>query len=232
MANDKISVIIPVLNEAPTIQKCLSQVQQSLDVEVIVVDGGSWDETVQLAKASGARVLMSSPGRATQMNTGANAATGDILLFLHVDTQLPDCFTQAVRQTLQAAGVVAGAFELHIDGTLPGLRWVEWGVKWRSRLFQLPYGDQAIFLKADTFSKIGGFPDLPIMEDFELIRRLKQLGRIAIAPYSVLTSARRWEKLGVLRTALLNQLMIVAYLLGVSGDRLVCWYRGKPLMKK
>jgi rSAM/selenodomain-associated transferase 2 len=226
LSNEKISIVIPVLNEASQIQTCLSTLQQSPDVEVIVVDGGSCDETVDRATACGVYVIESLPGRSLQMNRGAETATGDILLFLHVDTQLPHQFVSAIPQTLGQPNVVAGAFELQIGGTLAGLRWVEWGVKWRSHLFQLPYGDQAIFMRATTFQQIGGFPELPIMEDFELVRRLKQLGRVAIAPYPVTTSARRWEKLGVLKTTLLNQLMIIAYLLGVSSDRLVRWYKG------
>lgn len=232
MVNGKISVIIPVLNEANAIQTCLLQVPQGSDMEIIVVDGGSEDETVRLAQVCGARVMVSPLGRALQMNLGAYAATGDILLFLHVDTRLPNQFITAARQTLEQVGVVAGAFELRIDGTLAGLRWVERGVRWRSHIFQLPYGDQAIFLKADTFKKIGGFPELPVMEDFELVRRLQRIGRVAIAPYPVVTSARRWKKLGVLKTTLLNQIMIVAYLLGVSGDRLVRWYKGAPPAKR
>jgi uncharacterized protein len=225
-----VSVVIPVLNEAATIQAALNHLQAAQagqTIEVIVVDGGSQDETTALAAEMGAKVIISAaPGRANQMNTGAALASGEILLFLHVDTRLPDGFVTLVQQTLFQPGTIAGAFELKIDGTESGLRLVEWGVKWRSRLLQLPYGDQAIFLDATTFHKVGGFLPLPIMEDFEFIRRLQTKGKIAIAPAAIMTSARRWQKLGVLKTTLINQLIIAAYFLGLSPERLARWYKG------
>jgi hypothetical protein len=220
----KISVIIPVLNEADLIAETLMRLLEQPGLELIVVDGGSQDETVAIAQSLGVTVLQSAPGRAVQMNVGAQAATGKILLFLHVDTCLPSNFERLVEQTLTQPNVVAGAFELAIASNLPGLRWVEWGVKWRSRLLQLPYGDQAIFLTAKMFDQIGGFPELPIMEDFELIRQLQKQGQIAIAPASVVTSGRRWEKLGTLRTTMINQLVVLGYFLGVSPNRIRQWY--------
>jgi len=192
---------------------------------VIVVDGGSSDNTVKIAEALGARVISSAQSRAHQMNSGANVAKGNILLFLHADTCLPHNFDSFVRQTLLQPKAIAGAFELKIDGKTVGLRLVEWGVRVRSHLFQMPYGDQGIFLKASVFQNMGGFPDLPILEDFELIRRLRQKGRIAIARAAVITSSRRWQKLSVFRATLINQLIIIGYLLGVSPTRLALWYR-------
>jgi rSAM/selenodomain-associated transferase 2 len=225
LTNQQISVIIPTLNEVKTLPLTLKRIQTAINVEVIVVDGGSLDATVQLAKSLGAKVVSSIAGRSCQMNLGADVANGDILLFLHADTNLPIEFDRLIRQTLQHPGVIAGAFELKIDGTNPGLRIVEWVVKWRSHLFQMPYGDQAIFLKSSIFYKMGGFPDLPIMEDFEFIRKLKQQGQIAIAPAAVVTSGRRWRKLNICRTTLINQLMILGYLLKVPPARLAHWYR-------
>ncbi|MGJ3248194.1 MAG: TIGR04283 family arsenosugar biosynthesis glycosyltransferase [Elainellaceae cyanobacterium] len=220
-----VSVIMPVLNEEHTIGHSVAGALAEPNVEVIVVDGGSRDRTIEVAQDAGATVMSAPAGRALQMNVGAQAAQGDILLFLHADTRLPDGFAAEIRQTLAKTGVIAGAFQLRIDGTAPGLNLIEWGVKWRSRIFQLPYGDQAIFLESSTFQQVGGFPDLPIMEDFELIRRLHSLGTIAIAPSAVITSGRRWDKLGVLKTTVINQLIIVAYLLGVPIDRIARWYR-------
>jgi rSAM/selenodomain-associated transferase 2 len=159
------------------------------------------------------------------MNAGAAVSTGEILLFLHADTHLPTEFETLVRQALQNAGTVAGAFELRIDAQLRGLRLVERMVNVRSRFLSMPYGDQAIFLKATVFHEIGGFPDLPIMEDFELMLRLKRLGRITIVPAPVLTSGRRWQKLGVVKTTLINQLIIAGYFLGIPPAQLVRWYR-------
>jgi uncharacterized protein len=215
-----LSIVIPALNEANRIGSVLQFIQASQDVpiELIVVDGGSQDDTVAI-------VLTCRNGRAAQMNRGAEIATGQVLLFLHADTRLPECWLTEVQRTLSRSGVVAGAFELRIDGQEPGLRLVEWGVKWRSRLLQLPYGDQALFLRSETFQQLGGFPELPIMEDFVLVRRLQSLGKIAIVSQPVITSARRWQKLGIFKTTLINQLVIAAYFLGISPDRIARWYR-------
>lgn len=225
--NLKISIIIPVLNEASTIAPVISTARNAENVEIIVADGGSSDGTVEIAKSLSDRVISTTPGRATQMNAGAAASTGDILLFLHADTLLPDGFDTCVRQALAKPGTVGGAFELKINAPNPSLRLVEKGVNFRSHLLQMPYGDQAIFLKTVTFEQMGGFPNLPLMEDFEFVRRLKKQGRIEILSMPVLTSARRWQQVGVLKTTVINQIVIIAYFLGVSPDRLGEWYRGK-----
>ncbi|MEP0818886.1 TIGR04283 family arsenosugar biosynthesis glycosyltransferase [Trichocoleus desertorum] len=225
LGNEKISIIIPVLNEAAAIAQTLTAAQQVSQAEIIVVDGGSQDETVAIAQSLGAKVITTAPGRAQQMNAGAKVATGEVLLFLHGDTLLPADFATQIRQDLISPGVIAGAFALSINSALPGIRLIERLVNWRSRYGQMPYGDQAMFLRAKTFQQMGGFADLPIMEDFELMQRLKQKGAIAIVPEPVITSGRRWARLGVLRTTLLNQLIILAYFLGVPRDRLARWYR-------
>lgn len=222
----RLSVIIPTLDEATAIRETLMSVQHDGDAEVIVVDGGSQDDTVAIAYSLGIKVLTCPPRRARQMNAGAQVATGKIVLFLHADTRLPLGFAQLVQEALQQPEVIAGAFELSIDGNFPGRRWVEWGVKWRSHRLQLPYGDQAIFLRTSTFTKMGGFADLAIMEDFELIHRLKRHGKIAIVPTPVKTSGRRWQRLGVVQTTLINQWMVLAYYLGIPSDRIADWYRG------
>ncbi|TVQ12579.1 MAG: glycosyltransferase [Leptolyngbya sp. DLM2.Bin27] len=223
-----ISIVIPTLNEAQNLPRVLATTP--VGVEVVVADGGSTDRTREVARAWGARVIESTPGRSHQQNQGAAVATGSILLFLHADTRLPEGFDAAIRQTLAQPGVVAGAFRLTIDGPGRGLRWVEWGVNLRSRHLQMPYGDQAIFLRAEVFDQLGGFPDLPMMEDFELVRRLRKVGRVAIAPRAVVTSDRRWRNLGILRTTLANQVMVVGYLCGIDPPKLARWYRrlGKP----
>ena len=223
--HNTISIIIPTFNEAANIENAIASTQPSTNVELIIVDGGSQDNTVNIAQSLGVKVILSAPGRAVQMNAGAMAATGDILLFLHADTCLPAGFDKMVRNALQQPKTVAGAFALRIDAPNLALRWVEKGVNWRSHFFQMPYGDQAIFLTTEIFQKIGNFPELPIMEDFELIRRLKRIGKIAIIPVPIITSARRWLKKGVLQTTLLNQIVIIAYFLGVSPERIRCWYR-------
>jgi rSAM/selenodomain-associated transferase 2 len=191
--------------------------------EIIVADGGSTDGTAAVAEARGARVVGSEPGRGRQMNRGAAAATGDVLLFLHADTLLPAGYEKHVVSVLQQDGVSAGAFELSIDAPHRSLRVIERAVNWRSRLLGMPYGDQAIFVEAAMFRRAGGFPDVGAMEDFELVRRLRRSGRVAIAPAQVVTSARRWLGCGVWRTTALNQLCVAAYLMGVPADRIAVW---------
>lgn len=222
---EKISIIIPTFNEAKNITQAIASTQYGTNVEVIVVDGGSQDNTVELAQCLGVKVLFAPKSRAIQMNLGLKAATGEILLFLHADTRLPAQFDTLVRDTLAQTDIIAGAFALQIDAALWSLRLIEIGVNWRSRALQMPYGDQAIFLKSTVFHKIGSFPELPMMEDFELMRRLKSCGRIAIIPVPVLTSARRWLQKGVINTTLMNQTAIIAYLSGVSPEKIKRWYR-------
>ncbi|MEH2294271.1 TIGR04283 family arsenosugar biosynthesis glycosyltransferase [Nostoc sp.] len=221
----RISIIIPTLNEAGNIKEAIATTQPNINIEVIIVDGGSKDDTIEIAKSLGIKVISSSPGRAIQMNAGAVAARGDILLFLHADTRLPTGFDDMIRTALQQPETVAGAFNLRIEASLLSLRWVEWGVNVRSHFCQMPYGDQAIFLTKEVFQQIGGFLELPIMEDFELMRSLKRIGRIVIIPTPVVTSARRWLQKGVFKTTLLNQIVIIAYLVGISPKRICRWYR-------
>jgi rSAM/selenodomain-associated transferase 2 len=219
-------VIVPTLDEASVIGETLRRIPCGRDIEVIVVDGGSRDSTVSIAAALGARVIHTHGGRARQMNSGAAAARGEILLFLHADTRLPDDFPCVVRETLSKPGVVLGVFRLRIDSPWRSLRLVEALANFRSRWLGMPYGDQALFLRKRYFRTAAGFATLPIMEDFEFVRRIRRSGRVAIAPVAVLTSARRWERLGVLRTTVINQVMILGYLFGISLARLAQWYRG------
>lgn len=222
-----ISVVIPTLNEAEDIVQTIQSVQSVPGVEIVVVDGGSTDETVRRAATCGVRLLSAAPGRAMQMNIGAGEAAGDIILFLHADTRPPQGFENHVRRALTPPDTVAGAFSLSIDADAVGLRIIERLTNWRSRHFQMPYGDQGIFLRAEHFRAMGGFPEMPLMEDFEFIRRLRKRGRIAIVPIPIRTSGRRWRSLGVLRTTLINQAVILGYLAGVAPSRLACWYYGK-----
>ena len=213
MAQYTISIIIPVLNEAAIIKPTLEQLQGNSDIEIIVVDGGSQDSTFAIAQATGVRVIAVPGGRSAQMNAGAKIAKAEILLFLHIDTSLPTDFMSLITQTLKQPKVIAGAFELAIEGNNRSLRWIEALVKMRSHLFSLPYGDQAIFML--------------IMEDFELIQRLKRQGKVAIASGKVTTSGRRWQKLGIWKTTLINQLVVIGYYLGISPDKLRNFYRNR-----
>ncbi len=224
-ASKLISVIIPTLNEAQAIEPTISKLKKYGQTEIIIVDGGSQDQTVKIARSMGVRVLTTAACKATQMNTGAAEASGDVLLFLHADTRLPENFETCVAAALAQDEVCAGAFSLGIDSDAGGLRLIERVANWRSRFFQMPYGDQALFVSRSLFHEIGGYPDYPIMEDFELVRRLKQKGKIVILPESVQTSARRWLNFGIVKTWLLNQIIIIAYYLGISSQRLSRWYR-------
>jgi rSAM/selenodomain-associated transferase 2/rSAM/selenodomain-associated transferase 1 len=223
----QISIIIPTLNEAATIAETLAYFKGPGQPEVIVVDGGSQDDTVRLAAALGAKVIQTKPGKACQMNAGAAAAGGEVLVFLHADTRLPQNFSRQILAALNQNNVVAGAFRLHIDSGAVRIRLIEKAANWRSRYLKMPYGDQALFMKKALFQKIGGFAEVPIMEDFLLVRRLKRMGRIIILPEPVTTSSRRWIHLGVLRTWLINQLIVIAYYLGISPERLSRFYRRK-----
>ncbi|NNM06947.1 MAG: glycosyltransferase [Gemmatimonadetes bacterium] len=225
-APSAISVIIPALNEAERIGAAVASARVEEKAEVIVVDGGSSDNTVAVADAAGARVLASEPHRARQMNAGARAANGDIFLFLHADTLLPSDYAQAVAGALTDERVAIGAFTLALDGDSPLNRVTEAAVRFRCRVSSLPYGDQALFLRADTFRAVGGFTDMPLMEDFELVRRLKNRGRVEILQQPVVSSSRRMERLGVIRSTVINFAIVAAYHLGVSPERLARWYRG------
>lgn len=221
----KISIIIPVLNEAISLGRVIQRLADVSHLETIVVDGGSQDETVNIAKSFGVDVICTTPGRASQMNAGAAIATGDILLFLHGDTILPANFDNLIRETLEDSKVIAGAFEIKIDSQRLGVRLIERMVNLRSHFLSLPYGDQGIFITRAVFQDMGGFPNLPIMEDFELIRCLRKQGKIAIIPAPVMTSGRRWEKLGVVKTTVINQMIVIGYFLGIPPEQLVGWYR-------
>lgn len=227
-----ISIIIPTRNEAAHIANTVDRAKQHgpNSLEIIVADCGSVDGTQKIASRHGAQVYLSAPGRARQMNAGAAIAKGDVLLFLHADTLLPQGFADSITTTLNQDGVIAGAFSLSID--LPGrsARLVSMMTNCRSRFLQMPYGDQALFVPRETFQEIGGYPEEPFLEDVLLIKRLKKMGRIDIARSSVLTSGRRWSELGIVRTTLINQLIVLGHLAGLSPQRLQGWYRiGKKI---
>ena len=219
-----ISIIIPTLNEEENIG-AIADTLQGKAGEIIIVDGGSTDRTVLFAKTRRIRVEQSPAGRAAQLNHGADCAGGSVLLFLHADTRLPENFATPLLQTLAESEVIAGAFSLAIRDAGPALRFIALCANIRSRCLQLPYGDQAIFITRDQFVGLGGFPQLPIMEDFFFIKKAKTLGRIHTVPERVTTSARRWQRLGVVRTTLINQLIILGFALGISPERLASLYR-------
>ena len=224
----RISIIIPTLNEAETLPLTFEPLRKELNREVIIVDGGSQDKTVNIAQEFGAKIIQSPvQNRAYQMNLGAEQALGSILLFLHADTRLPSGYAEKIITALSIPKTVAGAFALGIDGEKTSFRLIEKTVNWRSRFLSLPYGDQAIFLPTKLFREMGGFVNMPIMEDFNLIQRLKRRGNIHLIPDKVITSNRRWQKLGVYRTTLTNQCIVLGYYFGISPEMLASWYGRK-----
>ncbi len=223
-SSKSITVIIPTLNEESNLAETLTTVTGFDNVEIIVVDGGSSDKTVDIAREHDATVLSGPTGRSAQINLGALFANGEIIVFLHADTRLPVGWINNVHCELEKNGVVGGAFKLGIDGDSLGLHLIETMANFRSRWLGMPYGDQAIFVKTEVFRSLGGFLNLPIMEDFEFVKRLRKKGNINIVPNSVLTSARRWEKRGIWVTTAINQVIIIGYLLGISPKLLARLY--------
>ncbi len=222
-----ISIIVPTLNEAdnlPILQPAAAVVK-----ELIVVDGGSTDDTVQIAQELDFRVIeeVGSGGRGAQLNAGAKNASAPLILFLHADTQLPSGFQDAVIRCLSDPDTVLGAFSLKVDGGNTALKFIAKCANIRSRFLQIPYGDQSFFLRKNTFTELGGFPELPIMEDFIFVRQAKKKGKIRTLPQTVTTSARRWQRLGPVHTTLINQFVILGYYLGVKPEKLAAFYRNK-----
>ena len=224
---NKISVVIPALNEANCIARTVALAAADNPSEVIVVDGGSSDDTPRRAAKAGATVLTSRPGRGRQMNAGASSAIGNVLLFLHADTLLPLNYSSLLPVCLVQPQVVAGAFRFEVAERFPGRSFLQWTVNLRSRWLQMPYGDQALFLRRSLFEELGGFNDWPILEDYELVRRLRSCGRVRILPQSALTSGRRWQRLGVLRATWVNKRVILGYRFGVPVEKLASIYCGQ-----
>lgn len=220
-----VSVIIPTLNEQENIGEAIERLSGG-GVEIIVADGGSTDETVAVCRRAGAKVIVSKPGRGAQLNRGAAEAGGQVLFFLHADAIPPGRFPDLLRASL-ARGAVGGAFSFGTDLAGPSMRIVTFGANIRARLLGIVFGDQGIFVRSDLFRRIGGFPDLPVMEDREFVRELKRHGRFVILPERVVSSARKWRANGVWRVTLMNQVVMWLYLIGVNADRLGTWYREK-----
>ena len=225
-----LSVIIPALNEATNLRRLLPGVTAACpQAEIIVADGGSTDGTLDVLRAFPAvRTIKAPRGRARQMNAGAALATGQVLLFLHADTVLPPGAQAALLEALQEPGVVGGRFDVRFDNPRAAFRMVAGLMNLRSRLSGIATGDQAIFVRKETFDRMGGYADIPLMEDVEFTRRLKRQGRPACLRLRVTTAARKWEHEGVVRTILLMWLMRFLYATGMSPARLHRYYYGAP----
>jgi len=222
----RFSIIIPVLNEEAVLETQLSSLMEHCtqnDCEVLIVDGGSTDNTVAIAQRYG-RVISAPRGRASQMNAGAAVAYGDIFIFLHADTRLPAHALQAIEYTLKKPEIVGGAFRIKFDEASLAYRCVAWTTNLRSRLSNIFTGDQAYFIRATSFRAIHGYPEQPLMEDLAIIVRLRSIGKFVLLPQYVTTSARRHEKIGLLRSVLFMWYLRVLYRCGVSPVRLQQMY--------
>ena len=218
-----ISIIVPTRNEADGIAATLAPLREPQVLEVIVVDGGSHDDTRAIATTLADEVIDSPPGRARQMNTGARAARGAILLFLHADTLVPRGFAPAIVEACRHA--VGGRFDVTLTAPQRRFRVIESAINLRSRWSGLFTGDQAPFVRADVFRELGGYPDQPLLEDLALARAMKRRGRVTALRSRVRTSARRWQRHGTLRTVTLMWWIRALYALGVSPHRLARLYR-------
>jgi rSAM/selenodomain-associated transferase 2 len=225
-AMSKLAIIIPVLDEGESIAAALDALAdlRALGTEVIVVDGGSRDATIQRARLRADHVISAPRGRALQMNAGTERASGDVLLFLHVDTRLPADVDHVVLNGLQRSGRAWGRFDVRIDGRSPLLALVGWLMSMRSRLTGIATGDQAIFVRREAFQAVGGFPAIALMEDIALCKRLKGVSRPLCLRERVITSGRRWEKNGVLNTVLLMWRLRLAYFFGADPEKLAQQY--------
>jgi len=218
-------IIIPAINESDRIQRAITSAWDVGAQEVFVVDGGSQDDTIRLSEQAGALVVQAPRGRALQQNRGAEVARGDVLLFLHADNWLDPAAGEQLRTAIANPTVRCGAFRQQIDAPDQIFRWLEWGNSLRAGRLGMPYGDQGIFVRRDLFASVGGFPPIPLMEDVELMRRLRRISRPVLLPGPLHVDARRWQRQGVLRQTTRNWLLLAAYRLGVPPARLARAYR-------
>jgi len=229
MKYPKFSIIVPVFHEGNRINDLIEHLN-SLDskesFEIIVVDGTRERDTLKAIQSNRVIKIFSERGRAKQMNAGASIAKGDILIFLHADTELPTHALKKIESVIEKRGYTAGAFDLGIQSKKLIFKVIAFLGSLRSRLNRIPYGDQAIFLRTEYFNNIGGYKEIPLMEDVELMRRIKRSGKkIWILYDRVMTSPRRWEKEGVIYCILRNWVLQGLYFLGVSPHKLVNFYR-------
>jgi rSAM/selenodomain-associated transferase 2 len=220
----KISVIIPTLNEALILEKTIAEVGQHSPHEIIIADGGSDDDTLAIAEKLGVRIVTSPPGRALQMNTAAQSATGNVLFFLHADSRVDENSYQKMVAVMEQRNKVGGAFSLAIESKKPSLKIISAFATLRSKHLNLVYGDQAIFAQTSVFHEIGGFSALPICEDLEFYRRLMAKGPTVILKEKTFTSARRWVTEGIFFTSMRNSVIATLFLLGFPPKTLSKWY--------
>ncbi len=221
-----VGVVVPTLNEARFLPGLLEDLRQlSVPYHLIVADGGSTDETVAVADLAGAGVLMAPRGRASQMNAGARVVAGNWLCFLHADVRLPLEARRSLERTVNDADAAAAVWRLAIDAPGWWYRTFEFGALLRDRIGGLPYGDQGLLVRRDLFDEVGGFPEIPVLEDLAIVRALRRETPVRHLPAAVQVSCRRWQREGPGRAWLRNTVLVTAYLVGISPSRLARWYR-------
>lgn len=220
----RLSVIIPALNESEWIARAVGSAWKAGADEVIVVDGDSQDQTAEIAKQCGARVLQGPRGRSFQQNHGAQQAMGNVLLFLHADSWLAESVGDQVRECLENEKTLGGAFWQQIDASGCLYRLLERGNAARVRWCGIPYGDQAIFMRRNVFEQLGGFPSVKLMEDLILMRKFRKMSCPVLLPGPVFVHPRRWQQQGVVRQTLRNWSLLSAHALGVAPDKLARYY--------
>ena len=223
-----IGVVIPTLNEAEFLPALLEDLRRVVvPLDIVIADGGSSDGTISAASAAGVRTVVAPRGRARQMNAGARAVAGQWLMFLHADSRLP---TQARRALLNAVvdepQLEAAVFGFSIDLPPGWKRFIEVGQVWRQRIYGLPYGDQGLLIRRELFDAVGGYPDVPLLEDVATLRALRRRARVRTLPAAIVTSGRRYQREGVVRTWLRHTAIIFLYLVGVRPEHLVRWHGG------
>lgn len=216
-----LSIVVPVLNEEATVGLLLSDLARlNAPHEVVVVDGGSTDRSVEVSRAAGARVVRSGPGRGARLRTGVEVARSPLLLFLHADARLDDGALELLDETAVACPPCAMVFRLGIDAPGPLYRLIEWGADLRTRAFRLPYGDQGLLVRRDTYVRAGGHPPVPLIEDVALARALQEVTKLHVLDAAVRVSARRWRADRPLRRTLKDWLLLIRYLAGTPPERL------------
>jgi rSAM/selenodomain-associated transferase 2 len=229
MKKVKFSIIVPALHESNMINSLvehLEGMELSRDAEIIVVDGNPNGDTIQAIGSDKVKKMVAPKGRARQMNAGASVAEGETLVFLHADTGLPRNALTKIHLAMAQGEYVGGAFELNFNSEKMRFRMLALLASLRCRLTRIPYGDQAIFIKRDYFNALGGYKDIPIMEDVELMRRIKRKGdKICMIPKQVKTSPRRWEQEGFVYVNVRNTFLFLSYVLGVSPEKLASFYK-------
>ncbi len=221
-----ISVIVPIKNEGPEVAQRFRRFAASRDTELIAADGGGSPETARAFQGIGARVITSDRNRGLRLALAAREARGEILFFLHADSRPPENALAAIEESLEN-GAVAGSFRLAYEDADARLRWIAWWANARSRILGLPFGDQGLFCRREAYERAGGFRDMPICDDLDLVRRLKRVGTFAIRPEKTVTSPRRYHERGALRQVLRNWRVLLGYFAGVAPEMLERWYNKK-----